>query len=203
MQDMRHGRGFTLVELLIAMVVTGVVLAAVVTLAFALGSANSATDDMGEKQAQVRFATLRAKELISHSKLICNMPGVSLAIWRADDNNDGQININELSLIERGTDADILRLCDFPSSDTSIVSLSDIETLDPDDFSVTRAALIPQCSNVQFSFDVPPPMSKRVAISFDLVENDMLRQYEINSKLLCWAGNLLNAAGDALASDDD
>ncbi len=201
---MRNENGFTLVELLVALIVTGIVLAAVATLAFAVGAANDETDDTSQKQAQIRQATLRISELIRHCKLICGTPGGDLAIWRADDNGNGQININELVYIERGTGWDILRLCEFPSSDTSPVSLSDIDTLSTSDYIVTYVPLVPQCSNVQFGF-LPelPPKSSFVTISFDIVENDIVRQYQISTALRCWAGNLLNDTGDSLVSSDD
>jgi prepilin-type N-terminal cleavage/methylation domain-containing protein len=201
---MRYENGFTLVELLVALIVTGIVLAAVATLAFAVGAANDETDDTSQKQAQIRQATLRISELIRHCKLICGTPGDDLAVWRADENDDGQININELVYIERGTGWDILRLCEFPSSDTSPVSLSNIETLSTSDYIVTYVPLVPQCSNVQFGF-LPelPPKSSFVTISFDIVENDIVRQYQISTALRGWAGNLLNDTGDSLVSSDD
>jgi len=204
MRDTRYKKGFTLVELLVALVVTGIVLAAVATLAFAMGAANDVADDSSQKQAQVRYTTLRISELIRHCKLICGTPGGDLAIWRADDNGDGQININELVYIERGTGRDYLRLCEFPSSDTSLVNLSDIETLSTSDYIVTYVPLVPQCSNVEFGF-LPelPPQSRFVSISFDVVENDIVHQYQISAALRGWAGNLLNDTGDSLVSDDD
>jgi len=204
MRDMRYEKGFTLVELLVALIVTGIVLAAVATLAFAVGAANDETDDTSQKQAQIRQATLRISELIRHCKLICGTPGDDLAVWRADENDDGQININELVYIERGTGWDILRLCEFPSSDTSPVSLSNIETLSTSDYIVTYVPLVPQCSNVQFGF-LPelPPKSSFVTISFDIVENDIVHQYQISAALRGWAGNLLNDTGDSLVNDDD
>jgi len=201
---MRYEKGFTLVELLVALIVTGIVLAAVATLAFAVGAANDETDDTSQKQAQIRHATLRISELIRHCKLICGMPGDDLAVWRADDNGNGQININELVYIERGTGRDYLRLCEFPSSDTSLVNLSDIDTLSTSDYIVTYVPLVPQCSNVQFGF-LPelPPKSSFVTISFDIVENDIVHQYQISAALRGWAGNLLNDTGDSLVNDDD
>lgn len=195
--------GFTFVELLVALIVASIILAAAATLAHTLGAVNDATNDMAEKQAQVRFATLRISELIRHCKLVCAAPGNDLAIWRADDSNNGQININELVYIEKGADSNCLRLCMFPSSDTTSVNLSDIETLASSSYSVTNVLLIPQCNNVEFQFDVSPPNSKLVTISFDLVENGVTRQYQISAALRSWAGNLLNEAGDAVASDDD
>jgi len=203
MRDTRYKKGFTLVELLVALIVTGIVLAAVATLAFAMGAANDATDDSSKKQAQVRYATLRISELIRHCKLICGTPGGDLAIWRADDNGDGQVNINELVYIERGTGRDYLRLCEFPSSDTSLVNLSDIETLSTSSYDVTYVQLIPQCSDVQFSLDVVPPNSRFVSIVFDVLENDIVHQYQISAALRGWAGNLLDGSGDNIVSDDD
>ncbi len=202
MRDTRYKKGFTLVELLVALVVTGIVLAAVATLAFAMGTANDVADDSSQKQAQVRYATLRISELIRHCKLICGTPGSDVAVWRADDNGNGQININELVYIERGTSWDYLRLCEFPSSDTSPVNLSDIETLSTSGYSVTYVPLVPQCSNVQFSFDAAPPNSRFVSIAFDVLENDIVRQYQISAALRGWAGNLLDGSG-SIVSDDD
>jgi prepilin-type N-terminal cleavage/methylation domain-containing protein len=203
MQNVRYKTGFTLIELLLALIVTGIILAAVTTLAFAVGVANDTTDDTVRKQAQIRFATLRISELIRNCKMICGTPNNDLAIWRADNNTDGKININELVYIERGVGMDYLRLCVFPPSDISIVNLSDIGTLSTSSYSVTYVMLVPQCSNVQFSLDVVPPYSRLVSISFDLLENNIVRQYQINAALSGWAGNLLDAGGNNIVSDDD
>ena len=201
MKNSRCKNGFTLIELLVALVVTSIIMTAVATLAYAMSSANDATDDTSRKQAQVRFATLRISDLIRHCKLICATPGGELAVWRADD-GDGQININELVYIERGTGNDYLRLCKFPSTDNSPVILGDIETLSTGDYDVTYVPLIPQCSNVQFSLDVPPPQSRFVSISFDVAENDVVRQYQISAALRGWAGNLLDDDGNIVSDDD-
>jgi len=208
MRDMRYENGFTLVELLLALIVASIVLAAVTTLAYALGAANDVTDDTSRKQAQVRYATLRISELIRHCKLICCETSEDLAVWRADDNDDGQINIGELVYVERGPGRERLQLCEFPSSDDSAINLSTIGALTTNWWSayssdIKYVQLMPQCSNVQFSFDVLPPRSKFVSISFDFVENGVVHQYQVNNAVRSWAGNLLNEAGDSLVSDDD
>jgi prepilin-type N-terminal cleavage/methylation domain-containing protein len=200
---MRYEKGFTLVELLLALIVTGIILTAVTTLAFAVGVANDTTDDTTQKQAQVRYATLRISDLIRHCKLICGTPNSELAVWQADNNADGKININELVYIERGMSRDYLRLCEFPSSDTSEVKLSDIGTLSTSSYSVTYIMLVPECSNVEFSLDAAPPYSRFVSISFDVLENEIDRQYQINAALSGWAGNLLDAGGNNIVGDDD
>ncbi|MHC4499965.1 MAG: prepilin-type N-terminal cleavage/methylation domain-containing protein [Planctomycetota bacterium] len=203
MQDKRYKSGLTLVELLVALVVASIVLSAVATLAYAMGTANDVMGDTSHKQAQVRCATLRISKLIQHCKLICGTPGSDLAVWRADDNGDGQININELVYIERGDGEDYLRLCEFPPSAASLINLGDIETLVASDYGVSYVPLIPQCSNVQFSLDVLPPSTKFVSVSFEIVENGVVRRFQINAALRSWAGHLLNETGDALVSDDD
>ena len=62
--------GFTFVELMVALAVSGIILGALVTFAFAFGSANETFGDTSEKQARVRYVTLRISELIKHSRLI-------------------------------------------------------------------------------------------------------------------------------------
>ena len=56
---------------------------------------------------------------------------------------------------------------------------------------------------MQFQFDESPPQSRFVNISFDIVENGSVHQYQINSALRSWAGNLLDEWGTGLVSDDD
>ncbi len=183
MRDKRRKNGFTLVELLMALMVASIILAAAATLAYTLGAVNETTNDMAKKQAQVRFTSVRISELIRHCKLICGATANSITIWRADDNGNGVIGSNEQVTIE--TVDGKLQIRDGGA--------------DP-------VVLIPQCSNVQFRFDdstLPVMKRKFVSISFDIVENGATRRYEISAALSGWAGNLLNAAGTAIVSDDD
>jgi prepilin-type N-terminal cleavage/methylation domain-containing protein len=175
--------GFTLVELLVALMVVSIIFTAVATLAYALGAVNDATNDMAEKQAQVRFATLRISELIRHCKLICGTTGNAITIWKVDDNSNNEIDTNEQVYVEAVEGR--------------------IQLREPN---ISPVVLIPQCSNVQFRFDEPslPPMKRKfVSISFDLVENGVAHRYQISAALRGWAGHLLNEAGDAIVSDDD
>jgi prepilin-type N-terminal cleavage/methylation domain-containing protein len=202
--------GFTLVELMVALVVTSVILTSIVTLAFAMSSANDATDDTSLKQAQVRYATLRITELIRHCKLVCCATSDDLAIWRADENGNEQININELTYISADSGRDHIRLYECNNVSNPVVSLSEIDSVgtswwlgfyDNDSY----VELIAQCSNVQFCLDNVdvPPKSKLVSILFDLVENNVVHQYQINAAPGSWAGNLLSADGQSIVSDDD
>jgi len=195
--------GLTLVELLVALMVTSIILSAVATLAYAMTRANDQTSDTAQKQAQLRSATLRVSELVRYCRLICPSFGADVRIWRQDSNGDGKVNINELVFIERGAGADYLRLCQFPESAVSTVSLADVRTIDPSNFDVTYAVLIPQCSNVQFSFVGFPPNAKRLSILFDLAENNITRRCQITAGLRVWSGYLLDDSGEIVSGDDD
>ena len=47
----KNRKGFTLAELLIALMITSIILSAVATLAYSLGTANKITSEMGVNQA--------------------------------------------------------------------------------------------------------------------------------------------------------
>ena len=209
--------GFTLVELLVALMVTSIVLAAVATLAYAMGTANDVMSDTGQKQAEVRYATLRISELIRHSKLICGTTGNDIVLWKADNNpNNGKINVLEIAYIQRGGSGDYIRILEFSTCPGWLESWfescsNQVDTVDDvwfRDFLIgqceeTYTRVLPQCSNVEFGFDVSPPWSRFVSISFDLVENGVAHHYQISAALRGWAEHLLNEAGDAIVSDDD
>jgi prepilin-type N-terminal cleavage/methylation domain-containing protein len=204
----RKKNGFTLIELLIALSVAGIVSAAVVTLAYAVGTANKGSEDMSWKQAQLRYTTLRISELVRNCKLICGMVGDDLALWRADDNDDGQINPQELLFLEMGTDRNYIRMMDFPSAANWTVTLNSIlgGTAKNELMLLCeerQTMLVPECNDVQIVLDSPPPWSRSVNMSFDLIESGDVRQYQINAALRGWAGNLLDTTGNSLESDDD
>ena len=196
-------KGFTLVELLIALMVTSIVLTAVATLAYALGTVNDSSNDTAEKQAQLRYTTLRISELIRHCKLICGTPDDDLAVWRADDNNDGKIDPRELVYLEAGTNRDYLQLLEFPSAEDWSIPLSNIQNGTTKSsllllYEARVTVLLPECSNVEFVLDSVPPWSKSVSVPFDLLEDGAARQYQINAALRGWAGYLLDAGGNII-----
>ncbi len=209
MRIARRTKGFTLVELLVGMLVTSIVLSAVATFAFALSVATNAGDDTALKQAQLRQATVRIRDLVATCQLLCAAPGNDLVIWK-DDNNDHRINLNELVYLERGDSGNLLRLCRFSAPGNPVETL-DYLTLPTTksqflvNYGATYTSLIPACRDVQFAFyPAPPPMAQCLMISLVLTENGANHPYEIVAALQSRAGHLLNSAGTALvASDDD
>ena len=210
MNHPKRNNGLTLIELLMALVVTSIILTAVATLAFAMNSANKATDDTSEKQAQIRFATLKISELIRHSKLICYVNSEELAVWRADDTvgGEGRINAGELVYIEISSNR--IQLMDFSdvpvAMQTDPITLAQLSGLKASlmaDCTERYAVLVPECSNVQFGF-LPelPPRSRFVTISFDVVADGVVHSCQINAALRGWAGNLLDSGNEIVADDD-
>ena len=193
------------------MLITSIILSAVATFAFALSSASLVTGDTAVKQAQLRLATLRLNDLVGACQLLCAAPGNDLAVWRADDNGDSQINVNELVYVERGNACTMLRLCQFASTDNPAMTLSDLalgatklqlqSTCYP-----TYTLLVPACKDVAFAFHpVPPPVTyvDCLMVSFQLTENGVEHRYEVVAALRGRAAHLLNKTGDALVARDD
>ncbi|KPK40617.1 MAG: hypothetical protein AMJ65_10435 [Phycisphaerae bacterium SG8_4] len=211
MSDTRYKNGLTLIELLVAMIVTSIVMTAVATLAFAVSSANKTTDDTSVKQAQIRFATMKISDLIRHSKLICHVTNEEMLLWRADDTpgGDNEINIGELVYIETG--ANTIRLLEFTDVPVgfetiglSLAMISGLKAWFISNCTERYTVLVPECSNVQFGFlPALPPRSRFVTVSFDVPENGVLHPYQINAALLGWAGNLLNDSDDIVEFGDD
>ncbi|MBP7049534.1 MAG: prepilin-type N-terminal cleavage/methylation domain-containing protein [Phycisphaerae bacterium] len=204
----RRARAFTFVELMVALVVTSVILSAVATLAFAMSRASTVGDDYAGTQAQIRHATIYLSDLVARCRLICAVPGNDLVVWRADDNDDGRINANELVYIERGDDWRYLHLSTPPSSDSSEVSLPDLSLTTAKagllgTNSGTSISLIADCNNVEFGYDQAPPATEVLVITFGFEEEGRIRPYEIVTAARCRAKHLLNEAGNDLVSTDD
>ncbi len=205
MRNTKYESGFTLAELLMALIVTGIILGAVATLAYALGAANDAADDTTWKQAQVRYATLRISELMRHCRLVFDETSEGLGVWRADDNGDGQINADEVVYVSKGPGGDCLQFIEFLDESNPAYSVPGtiIQALLSSGFSEEYTTLIPECSNVQFVTDVSPPQSRSVSIFFDLEESGVTHSYQIETTLRAWAGHLLDGSGELVSADDD
>ncbi len=209
MNDKQNKSGFSLVELLLALMITSIVTAAVATFAFALNSASNQSDDTSRKQAHIRFAGLKVSDLVRQSKLVCYASTTEIALWRADDNPaDGKINIGELTYIECGSAQDHLRLCTFTPLNNTAINPGSIGAISTNWWSayssgINYTTLIPQCSNVQFGFDILPAMESRfLTISYDIVESGITHQCQISGTLRGRAANLLDASGNIVSDDD-
>jgi prepilin-type N-terminal cleavage/methylation domain-containing protein len=204
----RHDKAFTLVELLVTLVITAIILSAVATVAYAMSMASQVGQDTARLQARLRQGSLRLTELLRHSPMVCAAVGNELAVWRADDNADDQINLDELVYIERGTALDRLQLRQFDSATNPVLTLSQIQLPATRanliaDYQDSVVMLIPDASAVSLTLDSAPPHTRVVIVSFDTTAESITSHYEITATLRAWAGHLLDDAEEALASDDD
>lgn len=208
MENTKYKNGFTLVELIVALMVTAIISTAVASLAYALGTVNDSTGQVSQSQAQLRYTTVRISDLIKHCRLICATAGGDMAIWRADDNSNGKININELVYISAGPNRDHIRLYECNNASNPVITLSDIDSVGTSWWlgfydSETYIELVPGCSNVNFQPEPAPPWSTFVSVSFDTVENNITRHFQITGVVRGWAGHLLTADGQIVSGDDD
>jgi hypothetical protein len=199
----KNRAGFTTVELFVALTVCSIVLTAVASLAYALGSASRSTDKISEHQMALRCATVRISELLKHSVMAFATPDSEIALWTGDDNNDGLINGSELVYIETDAAGEVLRLLDFPAQNLS-VTIENIETGAAKTTLVNNTAerymtLLPGCSSVQLNLTG----GTFVSILFDLTENNTTSTYQICARLRCSAQHLLNSSGQLDGGGDD
>ncbi len=154
-----HQYGFTLVELIIALMIASVVMAAVVTLANAAVNANQATDLMGREQAQLRLVLIRLTDLIRRANQVTAADIDSFQLWH-DNNADGLKTADELTQISRGTGGNTLQIDSIDSSE-----------------------VYTQCRNISFDYDSAAPQTRKVTIWFDITAAGQSQRYSIVARL--------------------
>jgi len=182
-------QAFTLVELLVALLITSIVVSAVASLAFAFGNARDFAEKTSKQQSHMRYTHLMLSELIRHCRLVNCLSGETIVIWRADDNEDDNININELVFVNRGGQRNYIAIDEY--SDVSIVDFGEVVVPNPA-WEKSSITLIGNCSNVEYNLDSAPPETNLVSIAFDVVEDSGVQHYQFSSKIRCKAGYLLN-----------
>ena len=151
-------RGFTLAELLIAMMVGSIILAAVATLAGAMSSAKTATDQMGRTGATIMQLQNRLSDLIIRANQVKSTDSTGFKLWH-DNNSDGIQTADELTQIQKDASGNCL-----------IIGGSEQYT---------------QCRNVRFAYDQAAPATSFVTIWFDLTDNGDSRTYVVSGALRC------------------
>lgn len=201
-------KGFTVAELLVVLLITGIVFGAVATLAHAVGNAQRSTESMSESQARLRYATLRIGESIRHARCALSIPTNGIALWTADDNDDSLINGSELVYIESydaGGGVEQLRMTEFPdqSQAVTIAAIADgsakTALISATDERIT--VLLDACSDATFTY--VPPTPTFVNLTFGIAEGGITTTYQISAVVIGSADNLIDAGGELASGDDD
>jgi len=189
MQTNGKKNGFTLVELLVALVITGIVISTVATLAFAFGQARDFSELTSRRQSRIRFTTLKLSELIRNCRLVNFITDEKIAVWRDDENDDEKININELVFIDRGPERNYIKLIEY--SDASIVDFGEVIIPNPG-WNNNTIILIEECTDVEYHVDLAAPETNFLTISFDISEDSGIQHYQLSSRLRCRADYLID-----------
>jgi prepilin-type N-terminal cleavage/methylation domain-containing protein len=163
----RQQSGFTLAELLTALMVGSIILVAAVTLTDAYASAREQTSELGKNQAVLRYAHARLNDLIHCSNRLESASAAQLDFW-TDINGDGGITSNERFSIKAG------------AGDDSIVYETSGETV----------TIVPECSNIRFVLDQATPDTRLVGIMFDIEVENGTREYQILASLWGTTGHV-------------
>lgn len=166
MKNQSNKTGFTLVELMVALLVASVVLGAVATLANATACADEATEQMGREQAQLRNVTMRLTDLIQRANRVISSTTTGFILWH-DIDGDGVPDADELTQVALGTDAD----SDDHGEDNA------------DTLMIGSTESHWQCNNVVFKYDVAAPATRFIKIWFDMDENGISQTHTVNAKL--------------------
>jgi prepilin-type N-terminal cleavage/methylation domain-containing protein len=155
-QKQKQSDGFTMIELLVALMIASIVLAAVATLASATAAANSATDQMGREQSQLRQVSMRLADLIRRANRVTVTDDDKFTLWH-DINADGLKTGDELTKVKR-------------VPDTSQLMIGGGENYN-------------QCENISFAYDNAFPDTQFITVSFDVSENGQLQNHSVSARL--------------------
>ena len=110
----RRSGGFTLVEILMAMMVAGVILAACVSLAWALATYNNEGEAAVQLATHGRFAvTLMARD-VRDAKAVNVTDTGGLLLWMGDFDDDGKMDAGEFVLYYKPAAEPLVRRLDMP-----------------------------------------------------------------------------------------
>lgn len=155
-------RGFTLVELLIALMITAIILTAATTMAGALSSGKAASDQAARDGAYLMQLNGRLSDLIMRANGVLSAAGQTIVLWH-DHNGDGAGAISEYTTIE--------------SPDTEQLVIYNNQTPETKE-------VYSKCKDVQFWVDnADAAQIKNVTIQWNMAENGVSQKHGVCATL--------------------
>lgn len=204
--------GFTLVELLMALSVMSIILTAVATLSFALGSASNSADNASRVQNRIRYATVRISELVRSGKMICRNASGNVVLWQADDNGDSKINPGEITSLEVDSVSSGIKLTKYhPDAAYAdmVMTLGVVKTGIYKQWMTARSIpsssviLIDNCSYIYFTTDVVPPFAKKLNVFLGIEQGGVNRDFQMTARLRCDSDYMIDISKMSLLNVDD
>lgn len=179
MTSARKQSGFTLTELMVALIVASIILASVATLCQAMRRGQDAVSAIGRNQMKVRYATALIAGLIRESKWVWLTDTGNVAVWTADADRDSRIDAAEMVFLLNNTAQGKIQILDIPAG-TDEFSEAQIQSgLAEGIVSGTSghrlAALLTGCSSSVFQVQ----SNRLVILAFNLAEEAGSRDYQI------------------------
>ena len=183
--------GFTLTELLLAIIITGIILTAVASLVFAVGrlwAHNGAQDNVGILQNSVSW---RVGDLVRHSRLVLSVDDRRIGLWASDLDQDGKIDVCELVEIYYDASADHVQRIQYDApagthvSDVSVFASSDAWTavMQPYQQYKHSAVLATGVTGWTVSRDAAAPAARIITVRFTVEEGEIERESTFSATL--------------------
>lgn len=90
-------RAFTIVELMIALVITALLATGVTTMLFAVSQGTSSNTDQRRVNAKRLILAERVGNVIRAAAQVLDVSTSSLTVWYGDRNEDGKVNLSEMA----------------------------------------------------------------------------------------------------------
>ncbi|MCG3179276.1 MAG: hypothetical protein BIFFINMI_01610 [Phycisphaerae bacterium] len=189
---------FTLAELIISLAVGAFVLSAAAALAFAVGHAWNASDDVNELVNHGRNGAVRIAERIRAARAVGYVSNRHLVLWREDSNGDGKINLDELTVYYLNKSSNELmegQVVMRSDTDARTQAANDYEVT-TDDFTrasivstLTRASLYQEgpvadyVSAIDWVIDLDAPYTRLVQLRLTLTKDNMSQTLQSGASL--------------------
>jgi prepilin-type N-terminal cleavage/methylation domain-containing protein len=177
--ERRRQSGFTVAELMVAMIVASIILAAVATLCQAMQRGQDAVARLGQNQMKVRYAAARMAALIRSSRQVWLTDTGKIAVWKTDADDDGRIDAGELVFLHNNTAGGTIQIIDAPGAEgefsEALVQNGLAEGIVGSANGSRLAALLTGCSSTAFQLQ----SGRLVILKFSLAEEAGSRDYQI------------------------
>ena len=176
----RRVRGFTLVEMAMAMAITAITALSVAGATIALSKAHQDTEGFYQSLQTARGAMMRIQRSIQGAKLITACTGPTLVLWAEDTDNSKRINADEIAMLVFDSTTREVRMyrLSFPAAvhdslnvEVPLDTLVDTTSAAAQVISSAYAETIVLASDTGDFFATPspaPPMTTRVGLRLSI-----------------------------------
>ncbi len=203
-------RGFTLVELLVAMIVTTIICSAVLVLSDAVASASRSAQGNARLNAIARSNGVFFSSTVKSCNLILSVNDNRICFWINDDNSDSKINPSELQYFDYDSGTNTLSIFKFSGNKESSDTL-DLESFEGNNYmeflisryNESKIILGENCFHLKFAPDYAAPHTTLVNLAFDIEIDGKSRHFEFTASKQVQPSAWLTPDGVLKSANDD